>query len=78
MQASHDSTLAAANAAYTLQLNGVDTALTCTVLAGTRSGSDHVNTVLTVAGDVATMKDVQSTAEVSSVLGPRVSVSRSP
>lgn len=48
------------NVVFTLQKNGVDTALTCTVADANRIGSDYVNEVHFSAGDLINYKCVTS------------------
>lgn len=58
---------------FTVRVNGVDTALTLTVLAGVSSGSDLVNSVVVAAGDRISMKCV-ATATSATMTFPVLSM----
>lgn len=51
---------------FTLRVNGVNTAITCTIAAGVASGSDLVNTVVVAAGDLLSLGASGNTGTVPS------------
>ena len=53
--------------AYTVRVNGVDTALTVTLSSGTQSGSDTAHSVSVASGDVASLSTLTSATNSSNI-----------
>lgn len=71
----HGVATATDNITYTLQINGVDTALTATILATQQSANLTGQAVVVAAGDRLTMKIRQNGTESVGALASRQSVS---
>lgn len=68
----HANALTTDSVAYTVQKNGVDTTLTCTVAANTTAANDTAHTVAFVAGDRIGIKSVQSGTQAGATMGASV------
>lgn len=71
---SHFSALTTDTVTYTLRVNSVDTALTCTVAANATAASDLAHTASFAIGDRLSIKSVQSSTQSNAALGASVSL----
>lgn len=63
----HSDALGGVNVTFTIYVNGVASAVTCTIAGGGTSASDNTHTASLVAGDVVTCQTVCSSASASTV-----------
>jgi hypothetical protein len=74
IRALHNIPTGATDITYTIQVNGVDTAVTVTLNSGAVSGANVINTVAVLAGNNIRLKAVQASGGTIVGLRPTVSI----